>query len=986
MTNLGIKFFAGAAPFVIAVCGLAPAAYAQTADPQTATNTAAGSDQTSPSDVATDDQQTAPDTAPTDNRTPNVGTEQGEAQPKDIVVVGIKAGIASALEKKRTSNQFVDTVNAQDQGKLPDNGVVDTLSRVTGVAIDRALGRGSSLTIRGLSGVQTTINGNEVTGPSNPNGSSDGRALELADIPSELIKAVNVYKTRTANQVEGGIAGTVNVELRRPLELKPGLTVAGSVRGLYDSLADRVSPFASLLVSDSIQTGIGKIGALINLGYQDQYYYEPTLRLESLNYVNDRRSADDLARSALYQSLPAANKNALLPYQGFYGVDYGRRRLPSGSAVLQWQPSDRLNFILEGNYFGNRSDAEFSNLNINLREDRYQLSNVVVGESGAVTSATYTSLNERAFGGVSSGLSKNNSDNYHTNFETHWNGSGVRIDASAQYDWGGFSNRSRAYYLIIAGLRTFNFDVNSPDGKYIDLGSSQVSAENLRVNSFRDSMVSGKNESVSGQVDVNIDVSSRKLLRSLQIGARIRKGTNSFEERYREGNLNDAGIAVENLPQLNSIDGIRPASTTVGYTWARFNNQDVYANFDKVRALLFEKKARVYGPGARALGSKAYTLFNNPDPDPQPANGNVNDENVFAAYINAQYALKLIFPIEGSAGLRVANTWGQFKGNFIIGAPLVDGNPVLDENGNPIGDEVRTSVGRGNYVDLFPSVNSIVHLTSSLQLRAAWSRNVDRPGFGALSPAFYISPEDVLNPGAPIFTGNPNLKAATTTDYNVALEYFFGRGGILAVTGFLKRQNGLTYYAFQNQPVPQLNNQVRRVGQLRNGGRGATSGIEAQANSFLTFLPGFAKNFGVTANATWIPEAYQEVYQQTDPFGDTTLVELVKSDYPGLSKLTYNLIGYYETPIFSARVAYNWRSKVVYGIDRIRIQDNTSARPRSRLDAAVNLTPIRALTLSLEATNILKSLDRNIYEAFPEIPNSLRQGARTVQASARFRF
>jgi iron complex outermembrane receptor protein len=142
--------------------------------------------------------------------------------------------------RKRNAKQIVDSVVSEDVGKLPDNNVPEALSRVTGVQIDRARGEGQNVTIRGLSDVQTTINGNQP-------GLGEGRSLNLADIPAELLKSVEVYKTRTADQVEGGIAGTVNVELRRPLDLKKGLTVAGSFRETFsDDIGDTKSPYASL--------------------------------------------------------------------------------------------------------------------------------------------------------------------------------------------------------------------------------------------------------------------------------------------------------------------------------------------------------------------------------------------------------------------------------------------------------------------------------------------------------------------------------------------------------------------------------------------------------------------------------------------------------------------------------------------------------------------------------------------------------------------
>src|SRR3546814_3273746 len=98
---------------------------------------------------------------------------------------------------KRTSKQFCDSVVAENVGKLPYNNLPEALSRVTGVQIDRARGQGQGVTIRGLSEIQTTINGNQTN-------LGDGRSLNLADIPAELLKQVDVYKTRTADQVEGG--------------------------------------------------------------------------------------------------------------------------------------------------------------------------------------------------------------------------------------------------------------------------------------------------------------------------------------------------------------------------------------------------------------------------------------------------------------------------------------------------------------------------------------------------------------------------------------------------------------------------------------------------------------------------------------------------------------------------------------------------------------------------------------------------------------
>ena len=159
-----------------------------------------------------------------------------DAQEMDKVVVkGIRGSLESAQEKKRNAKNIVDAIVSEDVGKLPDNNVPEALSRVTGVQLDRIHGEGSGVSIRGLTDIQTTINGNMSS-------VGEGRATNLADIPAELLKSVEVHKNRTADQVEGGIAGTVNVELRRPLDLPKGSTVAGSLRTAYTDVGKDWSP------------------------------------------------------------------------------------------------------------------------------------------------------------------------------------------------------------------------------------------------------------------------------------------------------------------------------------------------------------------------------------------------------------------------------------------------------------------------------------------------------------------------------------------------------------------------------------------------------------------------------------------------------------------------------------------------------------------------------------------------------------------------
>ena len=123
---------------------------------------------------------------------------------------------------------------AEDVGKLPDNSVAEALARVTGIQIRRDAGEANSVLIRGLPNVVTLLNGREVF-------TTTGRFIALGDVPANLLQRVDVYKSNGASQVEGGIAGTIDVHTRRAFD-NPGTHVNANARGPYNDKADTFNP------------------------------------------------------------------------------------------------------------------------------------------------------------------------------------------------------------------------------------------------------------------------------------------------------------------------------------------------------------------------------------------------------------------------------------------------------------------------------------------------------------------------------------------------------------------------------------------------------------------------------------------------------------------------------------------------------------------------------------------------------------------------
>ncbi len=196
-----------------------------------------------------------------------------QADPADenvIIVSGFRAALESAQDFKENADTVGDFLSAEDIGALADRSVAEALQRVPGVNIDRFIGNndpdrfsveGSGVIIRGLPFVLAELNGRDVFS------ANGGRGLDFNSVSPELLGRIEVWKNTTADMIEGGISGTVNLVTRKPLD-NPGLHIAATAEYNYGDLAQEWSPGFSVLGSSTFETGIGTFG--LQLGYAQQ--------------------------------------------------------------------------------------------------------------------------------------------------------------------------------------------------------------------------------------------------------------------------------------------------------------------------------------------------------------------------------------------------------------------------------------------------------------------------------------------------------------------------------------------------------------------------------------------------------------------------------------------------------------------------------------------------------------------------------------------
>lgn len=293
--------------------------------------------------------------------------------------------------------------------------------------------------------------------------------------------------------------------------------------------------------------------------------------------------------------------------------------------------------------------------------------------------------------------------------------------------------------------------------------------------------------------------------------------------------------------------------------------------------------------------------------------------------------------LHGNAGLRYVRTKATATGYAFDGTPTTD----VGQNNGWSTKKVSESA---SYNEVLPSLNLVYDLSKDTLLRFAAAKAITRPNFTNMFLAS-VSGFDDTNPSNDGFTyGTPSLKPQTSKQFDLGVEHYYGRGNLVGAALFYKKiDNFVTTRTTPNQKVgvisPDTGVDNWTLSRFVNAGGGTIKGIELQVNH------GFGNGFGATANYTFA-DAKAPATSYDDELNMFTLS----------SRHTANLVGYYENELYSARLAYSWRSKYMvreapfwYGN---RMHDAIGS-----LDLSLGWNITKQLRLSFEAQNLTKQKD-----------------------------
>lgn len=759
---------------------------------------------------------------------------------EEVIVTGMRASLEKAIAVKQQSTKVMEALAMDDINATPAVTIAEALVRLPGINGSRDRGNESQAAIRGLGPrmVLGTVNGREVASP------EPGRAIRYEQYPSELVSAVEVFKTQSADLVEGGIAGTINLKTISPLShsgpaasIRVGLQHNESAEDIpdYDPLGDRISGAFVHKFSDTFGVAIGASTQTQKNAYgsmQGWGYSNDPLDLDGNGTVGTTpwgvageikkldTDRDGVMAAFEWQATDALNVKYDVLYTKFAMDEQQNQTWAQDVGSNPWDGSWGLG---DGNQDG-IADNPMTNVVMHGNRAVAGTFNNWQGTIRHVISA-YTQENS----GVTQGLKFS-----HTGFE-NW-----QIDVDLSSSTAERKNSWNAIYLD-QYAETWSYDTRGTPSLTAPAGSALFEPENASYN-WIDNQNEGstlEDDLLSAQFDAKRELNLGHL-RAISFGART-------ADREKEVIWTDfaMGRSVDNSIAVEFPDGFLSSYTLGAFNTIPFLNAPSYAKTADV----------IYGGvdyDAAVVNVDRYWKV---------------DENTEAAYVKLDFEGQL----------------GSLDYNANIGVRQVEINTksyALD--GEYVGND---------YSKTLPSASLNLDLDSTRKLRIGIAQAISRPPLDELRAGQYIS---AIENGSSGGAGNPLLKPFSSDQIDVAYEWYFASESLAALSLYYKDIDDYIGNAVVGAFPDQNGIEFDIYGPV-NGNGGYVRGLELTLQMPFDFLP--VEGFGIYSNYAFAESNIKEFAPEDNPL-----------PMAGLARDTATLDLWYSNHGFDARLGWKYHS------------------------------------------------------------------------------
>ena len=702
---------------------------------------------------------------------------------EEVVVKGIRTSLKRAMDKKRDSAGVVDAITAEDIGDFPDTNLAEALQRVTGVAIDRQRGEGTTVTVRGFGADFNLV---MLNGRQMPTHSGFGRSFDFQDIAAESVSGVEIYKTSQAKIATGGIGATINVLTAKPLD-RPGLQASVSAKAVIDEstrTGDDYTPEISALVSQTFFDD--RVGIALTGSFQERHNGQSS----GFNTEWLERDGSGVPDNGQQTNAPAAGDLVAMPQQMVYQLDEWERTRFNGQLTLQWQPIDSLTATLDYTMAQLELDHRYNNMSVWFSP---------TGQSGTwsdgpiVSPMVYTETENQPDRPMGAGIDASKNTRSSVGFNLEWDATDrLRFeldyhDSTAEREpnspYGSSANLSIAAfgrdfasvdYRSEIPVTTVNMaDPLSPDDMQI---TGSVFANSWAEMNIEQTQFSGAFD-LTDTLTLDFGVAHTDI-DNFEAGSIVQRNTWGQNQASAYGSITDLLVPASLEGMYDELSG----GQNVTNNFFIFDMIEVAQRGEALQAL--DETDPMYLATALTDGDCGTGFC----ADGNPGFGNQFREETLSAYFQIHYAGDIFYrPFNIRAGYRYEETevTSSAESQDYV---RIDWASTNEFSAVPAEGTVQTSL-TGDYDVGLPNIDFDIELIDDVIFRASYSQTIARPSYGDLRGNVSIGQVLRVVEGEHIADGsigNPGLLPHESDNFDLSLEWYYDDASYISVGYFDK--------------------------------------------------------------------------------------------------------------------------------------------------------------------------------------------------------
>jgi iron complex outermembrane receptor protein len=962
---------------------------------------------------------------------------KAKQQLEAVVITGIRASLETSLDAKRNASANVDVITAVDVGKMPDKNLADSLQRVVGVAVRTDYDEAEKVAMRGANPDLSLIlfNGHTVSGGDwylNDQASSS-RSTSLSLMPSSVLNSATVYKTSQANIVDGGLAGTINVTTRKPLDSPKGFSGVVSAGAVYADLPGKSSPQLNASLNwkneDSTLGFIGQVFAekrYIRRDTASRFAYGANSGWDQINTTTMQGITDASLAGSGYT---AAQLNGVrLP--GSMSTEFveGVRDRKGGMFAGQFKPTSNTEVGLTG-FYSKMNAANFGRATMGAI---YQM---LTGQSGPLGGTTPTNVNgQRVYASIKNPVIveeetvyghklrvlKSAEISYANGLPAQYVGDSEGFYRSGAYASSGFLDLDGKWVvsdkLTLKGLLSttkgightdmdrgltysrygqgVKYDITdlerAPDFSWINAGSGTVPLASTAAPGTPGYRLTGRSglnryHTVDSEKSYAIDgeyTQDSGIFSSLTFGFRNADhrrqyglSTVALKSAFVAANAPDPALAVPYPGDFGQYLGGNFDNT--GFYFSKGTLTSLFADLAKQTNPQWERRI-ANSIDLREVQSAAYLMQN--------LDGDKWSGNVGVRLVRTVVTSRTPVPIPAGSCVRIEPgkpyvPCAKYPDAII---DVSEGQPYYDDvpfNGTT-GTIYRKETTRRTFDDILPSLNLRYDFGSGLIGRLGLSKTIGRQNYNLYGATF--SSPSCTSQGCTVTGPNPNLKPLSSRNLDISLAWYYAKRSMLAISAFSSLIDGYakTGGTSSGQTVDLYDGTTNTVRTYMINSstqqKARIQGVE------LSWEQPIAWGFGFQSNASYAETRVEDGRPMN-----------------GASKLAGNAGVYWENDVFSARLVYNYRGSYVSSTTAPSPTANsqgmstiggvlmpsapTIAAPVSNVAFSANYNVTEGLQIAFSATNLTNPV-RATYRYSEAEQQKVDASGRQYYLEARYKF